>query len=67
VLLNAARDAFTQGLHLAAAVGAVIAIGIALMVSIRLRDVRGGAGHGAEAEVEPASAPAALEPCTEAA
>jgi hypothetical protein len=45
-LIDAARSAFTQGFHLTAAVGAVIAAGIAILVAIRLRDV----GKSSEAQ-----------------
>ena len=40
-LLDVARDAFTQGLHIAALTGAVIAIAVAIAVAVRLRDVEG--------------------------
>lgn len=38
-LLEVARDAFTQGLHVAAGVGAVIASAIAILVTTKLRHV----------------------------
>ncbi|HYI46805.1 MAG TPA: MFS transporter, partial [Actinomycetota bacterium] len=38
-LVDAANAAFTQGLHLTAAIGAIIAASIALVVATRLRDV----------------------------
>ncbi len=38
-LLDVARDAFVQGLHLAAAISAVVAIGAALLVLVTLRNV----------------------------
>ena len=37
VLLNVARDAFVQGLHLVAVIAAVVAIGAAIMVTVLLR------------------------------
>jgi MFS transporter, DHA2 family, multidrug resistance protein len=63
VLIDAARDAFTQGLHVAAATGAVIAIGIAIMVAVRLRDVRSGstADHEPQHDVETAAVPVPAE------
>ena len=55
-LLDAARDAFTQGLHIAALTGAVIAILVAIAVAVRLRDVEGPSA--AEMEGDLAAAPA---------
>jgi DHA2 family multidrug resistance protein-like MFS transporter len=40
-LVDSAHAAFTQGLHLTATVGAVVALGVAILVAILLRDVRG--------------------------
>ena len=61
-LLEAARTAFTQGLHFATGTGAVIAVGMALLVAFRLRHVN---SH-ADAEAVPAegssTAPILLEP-----
>ncbi|MCC7353299.1 MAG: MFS transporter [Anaerolineae bacterium] len=45
-LLNVARDAFVQGLHLAAAISAIVAVGAAIMVVVFLR------GESARAEPE---------------
>ena len=42
-LLDVARDAFTHGLHLASATGAIIAIGMAVLVATLLRHARTGA------------------------
>jgi DHA2 family multidrug resistance protein-like MFS transporter len=39
-LLEVARDAFVQGLHLVAAISAAVAVGAALMVLLTLRDQR---------------------------
>ena len=39
-LMAVAHDAFTQGLHLSATVGAVIAVGVAILVATLLRNVR---------------------------
>lgn len=38
-LVNAAQSAFTQGLHVAAGVGALVALSIAILVATRLRHV----------------------------
>jgi DHA2 family multidrug resistance protein-like MFS transporter len=48
-LIDVARDAFTQGLHVAAAVSAVGSIGLAIFVVTLLRRVR----TGSESEVQP--------------
>jgi MFS transporter, DHA2 family, multidrug resistance protein len=42
LLLGAARQAFTQGLHLAFAISAAAAIGVATLAAILLREVRAG-------------------------
>jgi DHA2 family multidrug resistance protein-like MFS transporter len=52
-LIDAARGAFTQGLHLTAAISAVVTLGLALFVLITLRHVRADAGAEAEPEGEP--------------
>lgn len=57
-LVDAANNAFTQGLHLNAAIGAVIALGIAIVVAVKLRDVPGNSQTEATNEAE-CSAPAA--------
>ena len=60
-LVDAARAAFTQGLHIATMTGASIAVLIAALVFVKLRDVSGS--FQAPAEVE---APQLLEPaCAE--
>ncbi|HEV3471880.1 MAG TPA: MFS transporter [Actinomycetota bacterium] len=60
-LLEAARVAFTQGLQVASSTGAVIALGIAVLVAVRLRHVQ--PQGAAENEPESASqAPLRLEP-----
>ncbi len=43
-LVEAARIAFTEGLHLTAAVGAAVAIGVAILVATQLRHARAGSG-----------------------
>ena len=55
-LVNAARDAFTQGLHLTALVGAVLALGIAVLVAVRLRDVRSSSESEDQPKAEPDAA-----------
>jgi DHA2 family multidrug resistance protein-like MFS transporter len=52
-LLDAARDAFTQGLHLAALSSAVIAAATAILVAVLLRHVQAGLASGREPELEP--------------
>jgi DHA2 family multidrug resistance protein-like MFS transporter len=47
-LVTAAHTAFTQGLHITAAVGALIAIGMAGLVLTMLRNARTGAEPQAE-------------------
>jgi DHA2 family multidrug resistance protein-like MFS transporter len=42
LLLGAAREAFTQGLHLAFAISAAVAIGVAILAAVLLREVRAG-------------------------
>jgi MFS transporter, DHA2 family, multidrug resistance protein len=54
-LMAAAREAFTMGLHVTAAISAVIAVGIAVLATVLLRPVR---ASSQEAPVEPpATAP----------
>ena len=53
-LAGAALDAFSQGLHISATVGAGIAVAIALLVGTLLRDVRGP--NADEGEAAPAEA-----------
>jgi DHA2 family multidrug resistance protein-like MFS transporter len=43
VLLQAARQAFTQGLHVAFAVSAAAVIGAAILAAVQLRHLRPGA------------------------
>jgi MFS transporter, DHA2 family, multidrug resistance protein len=49
-LLDAARQAFTQGLRLTFAISAAVVVGIAILVAVLLRHV----GAGAEPERQPA-------------
>jgi MFS transporter, DHA2 family, multidrug resistance protein len=51
-LIDAARAAFTQGLQLTAAIGAVVAIGIAILAATLLRRVRTGAEPDEQPELE---------------
>ncbi len=52
-LIDAARTAFTQGLHVAAAISAVGAIGLAVLVVTLLRRVRTGNQSEDQPDVEP--------------
>jgi hypothetical protein len=56
VLVDVARDAFTQGFHIAAAISAVGSIGLAILVATVLRHARLGDGSEDEADLEPESA-----------
>ncbi|MGH2757916.1 MAG: MFS transporter, partial [Actinomycetota bacterium] len=51
-LVDAARVAFTQGLQVAASIGAVVAVAIAILVATRLRHVRGHAASSDQARPE---------------
>ncbi len=60
-LLGAAREAFTMGLQVTAAISAVVAVGIAVLATFLLRGVR------ASSQAEPAEQPAtATEPASRA-
>jgi MFS transporter, DHA2 family, multidrug resistance protein len=52
-LIDAARDAFIQGLHLAAAISAIGAIGLAVFVGLLLRRVRPGSVLEGQPDQEP--------------
>jgi DHA2 family multidrug resistance protein-like MFS transporter len=61
-VLDAARQAFTQGMQLTVALSAVVAVGIAVLATVLLRAVPAGAEAAPEepaAEREPAPEPAA--------
>lgn len=58
-LLDVARDAFVQGLHLAAALSAGIALAAAILAIITLRNVPAGTNHEGQPELEPERAIAA--------
>jgi DHA2 family multidrug resistance protein-like MFS transporter len=61
-LVDAAREAFVQGLHLGAVISAIGTIGLAIFVVVLLRRVRTGgepegqAHHEEQAETEPSAA-----------
>jgi MFS transporter, DHA2 family, multidrug resistance protein len=50
-LLDAARQAFTHGLHVIAAISAGIAVGVAILDAVMLSRIESDSGHG-----KPASA-----------
>jgi len=52
-LIDAAREAFIQGLHLAAGISVVGAIGLAIFVAVLLRRVRGSSEPGEQPDLEP--------------
>jgi DHA2 family multidrug resistance protein-like MFS transporter len=52
-LIDAAREAFIQGLHLAAAISAIGAIGLAVFTWVLLRRVRGSSDSQGEPDLEP--------------
>jgi DHA2 family multidrug resistance protein-like MFS transporter len=56
VLLASAREAFTQGLQLTAALSAAVAVGIAILATVLLREVP------PTSQAEPGEEPAAAEP-----
>jgi DHA2 family multidrug resistance protein-like MFS transporter len=57
-LLDTAREAFTQGMQVAAISSAVVAAGTAVLAAVLLRRVRGGSHGDVEAPRAPVSAPA---------
>jgi DHA2 family multidrug resistance protein-like MFS transporter len=52
-LIDAAREAFIQGLHLTAAISAIGTIGLAIFVAVLLRQVRGSSQPEGQADLEP--------------
>jgi MFS transporter, DHA2 family, multidrug resistance protein len=60
-LIEAARDAFTRGVHVAAAISAVGTIGLAVFVALTLRHPRGAPETQGELEASPEAAEEALE------
>jgi MFS transporter, DHA2 family, multidrug resistance protein len=55
-LLDAAREAFTQGLQLAAVMSAAIVLGMAILTAVLLRHVRPGSEPEGQLEPEPGGA-----------
>jgi DHA2 family multidrug resistance protein-like MFS transporter len=55
-LIDAAREAFIQGIHVAASISVVGAIGLAVFVAVLLRRVRGSSGAEAQPDLEPEGA-----------
>jgi MFS transporter, DHA2 family, multidrug resistance protein len=53
LLLDGARQAFTQGLHLAFAVSAAATLGVAIAAAILLRHLRPSSGPEAPPDPEP--------------
>jgi DHA2 family multidrug resistance protein-like MFS transporter len=51
-LLDVARDAFVQGMQVAATISAVLAVGVAILAVVMLRNVGSGADREAAADVE---------------
>ena len=64
-LLEAAREAFTQGLHIATMTGALIAVGIAVLVYVKLRNVPGSFQAEAAATDDAAGAQMLEPACAE--
>jgi MFS transporter, DHA2 family, multidrug resistance protein len=60
-LLDAAREAFTQGLQLTAIVSAALALGVAILVMVLLRHVRAGSEPEDHADTQQAGAVAGIE------
>jgi DHA2 family multidrug resistance protein-like MFS transporter len=60
-LLDAAREAFTQGLQLTAITSAALSLGVAILVMVLLRHVRTGSEPGDQAATEPAGAVTGIE------
>jgi DHA2 family multidrug resistance protein-like MFS transporter len=56
-LIDAAREAFTQGLHLAAAISAVGTIGLAVLIVTLLRRVRTGSECHEQPDLDPDAVP----------
>jgi DHA2 family multidrug resistance protein-like MFS transporter len=57
-LIDTAREAFTQGLQVAALTSAVVAAGAAILAAVLLRHVRAGSGSAGQADLEPDDAAA---------
>jgi DHA2 family multidrug resistance protein-like MFS transporter len=59
-LLDSARDAFTQGLQVTAAISAAVAVGMAILAAVLLRRVPPGPELEARVDPDQESATAAL-------
>jgi MFS transporter, DHA2 family, multidrug resistance protein len=64
-LIDAAREAFTRGLHLAAAISAVGTIGLAVLVVTLLRRVRTGSQSHEQPDLDPDAVPRRRQKMTE--
>jgi DHA2 family multidrug resistance protein-like MFS transporter len=62
-LVDAAEEAFTQALQVAAALSAALALGAAIIAVALLRRVRTGSELGADGGLEPGRVPAGCRPC----
>jgi DHA2 family multidrug resistance protein-like MFS transporter len=62
-LVDAAQEAFTQALQVAAALSAALALGAAIIAVALLRRVRTGSELGADGGLEPGRVPAGCRPC----
>jgi hypothetical protein len=62
-LLDIARDAFVAGMQVAATIGAVLAIGIAILAVVMLRNVGSGAEREAAADAEAGGVREDERPC----
>jgi MFS transporter, DHA2 family, multidrug resistance protein len=61
VVLQTAREAFVEGMRISSGIAAVVAVGLAILALVMLRD-RPAASAAEEADTDPAAAAAALEP-----
>ena len=61
VVLQTAREAFVEGMRISSGIAAVVAVGLAILALVMLRD-RPAASTAEEADTDPAAAAAALEP-----
>jgi DHA2 family multidrug resistance protein-like MFS transporter len=61
VVLQTARQAFVEGMRISSGIAAVVAVGLAILALVMLRD-RPAASAAEEADTDPAAAAAALEP-----
>jgi MFS transporter, DHA2 family, multidrug resistance protein len=61
VVLQTAREAFVEGMRISSGIAAVVAVGLAILALVMLRD-RPAASAAEDADTDPAAAAAALEP-----